>query len=738
MATSKSTEPRLLVQNLISTGLQLLQYGRLMLVLFALGIVIALAYYVYGRPIYFSRSLVRVTMLDLPVSSDSGGREEGRNGVFRSITQRLESGTLVLRTVQKMGFIKKGYAPEDVATLVIPTLRIDFLDSDTVQVNVWSYYPEVVRDFTKTLILEWEAMERENREDFREKALDAYVKEADEYRKKSGERLRARMKYETENELAELFIKQHQLANVPKDIVLTKSQLNQMEEIRQYFAGQKQELDTVAKLSLLTSFKLEQPVEIGSISRATDGSLSPAVTEGAKKLVDVVVQPSMVTPMTPWQKLDERQRELKSEIIRQGAIYRPGHEVMVKLERELIEVQDKLKGELATAQQKFDLDYARLKDKLKTVQEKMPEYNNVTTQFEESRQDYKLRESGDLEWDKGHAALTAAINKLTFGENKERVHLRFLGIELLRDKDPISPNKSKLAMIGLALGLGLACGAPLAIGFLNTTASRVQEIESATGLTGIGVVPNTSPEDLDAIFRSPAIDSTVPNHLLEAFRIIRSQILIRPNNQKKNQVIMVTSARPSEGKSTQAANLAWAFYSMGERTLLIDCDLRRGRVAKITSVKNAPGLTNLLVDKCTDDEAVARTQSDMLDVIPRGPVIAGTTEILCQEKFHGMIAEWRKHYDRIIIDSPPVLGLSETASLQQIADGVVLVVRSEMTRLVDVTATVDQLRRSGAHFFGFVLNAVDLSKLTNYYYYYYYSPDYYGDFMPSEQEPTAA
>ncbi|MDB6075402.1 MAG: Capsular exopolysaccharide family [Verrucomicrobiaceae bacterium] len=737
MATSKSTaEPRLIVQNIISTGLQFLQYGRLMLVLFALGIVIALAYYVYGRPVYFSRSMVRVTMLDLPVNSDSG-RDESRSSSYRTISQRLASGTLVLRTVQKMKFIGPSAAPEDVAIEVMPTLRIDFVDGDTVQINVWSYYPEVVRGFAKALIQEWEEMERETRNEFRDKALNTYIKEADEYRKKSGERLRARMKYETEHELAELFIKQHQLANVPKEIVLTKSQLNQMDEIRRYFTGQKDEMDTVAKLSLL-SYKLDQPTEVGSISRGTDGSLSPAVTEGAKKLVDVVVQPSMVTPMTPWQKLDERQRELKAEIMRQGAIYKPGHEVMVKLERELVEVQDKLKDELAIAQQKFDLDYTRLQDKLKTVQEKMPEYNDVTTQFEQSRQDYKLQESGDLEWDKGHAALTAAINKLTFGENKERISLRFLGIEMLRDKDPISPNKSKLLMIGLALGLGLACGAPLAIGFLNTTASRVQEIESVTGLTGIGVVPNTSPVDLDAIFRSPAIDSTVPNHLLEAFRIIRSQILIRPNNQKKNQVIMVTSARPSEGKSTQAANLAWAFYSMGERTLLVDCDLRRGRVAKITGVKNAPGLTNLLVDKCTDAEAVSRTQSDMLDVLPRGPVIAGTTEILCQEKFHGMIEEWRKQYDRIIIDSPPVLGLSETASLQQIADGVVLVVRSEVTRMVDVTATVDQLRRSGAHFFGFVLNAVDLSKLTNYYYYYYYSPDYYGDFIPSEQEPTAA
>ena len=737
MATSKSTEPRLLVQNIISTGLQLLQYGRLMLVLFALGMVVALAYYVYGRPIFFSRSMVRVTVLDLPVNSDSA-RDEARNSSFRSIGQRLEAGTLMLRTVQKMGFAGKGASPEEVTMDVIPTLRVDFIDSETVQVNVWSYFPEVVRDYTKNMIEEFETIERETREEFRQKALDSYLKEVDIYKDKIHEQLKGRLAYEEENSLAELFIRQNNLTKVPKEIVLTRDQLRQMDEIRRYFGSQKEELDTVAKLSLLTSFKLDQPVEIGSISRSNDGSLSPAVSEGPKKLVDVVVQPSMVTPLNPWQKLEEEQRELKAEIVRQGAIYRPGHEVMVKLNRELAEVQDKLKGELATAQQKFDLDYTRLQDKLKGLQEKMPEYNQVTTKFEEFRQDYKLRESGDIEWERGHATLSSAIHKLQFGENKERIHLRFLGVELLRDKDPISPNKSKLAMIGLALGLGLACGGPLAIGFLNTSASRVQEIEAATGLTGIGVVPNTATVELESIFRSAAIDSAVPNHLLEAFRIIRSQILIRPNNQKKNQVIMVTSARPSEGKSTQAANLAWAFYSMGERTLLLDCDLRRGRVAKITGVKGAPGMTNLLVDKCTEAEAIAKTQSDMLDVIPRGPVIAGTTEILCQEKFHKMIEKWRGEYDRIIIDSPPVLGLSETASLQQIADGVVLVIRSEVTRLVDVSATVDQLRRSGAHFFGFVLNAVDLSKLTNYYYYYYYSPDYYGDFMPTDQSPTAA
>ena len=733
MANPKSNEPRLIVQNIISTALQLLQYGRLMLVLFALGIVVALAFYVYGRPIFYSRSTMRITMLALPVNSDSGV-DEARNSSFRSLLERLSSGSLVLRTVQKLNRLGPGASPEDVGMQVIPTLRIDLVDNETVSVNVWSYYPDIVRDFAKTLAEEFDVVERETRDEFRQKALPAYVKELEEIKEQAHRVSVARMSYEQEHSLAELYIKQHSLEQVPKEIVLTQDQIHQMEDVKKTFANQKNELDTVAQLSLLTSVKLDQHVDVGTVARAPNGTISAAVSESAK----VVVQPSMVTPVIPWQNLEKRRRELKEEINQNAATYGPGHEVMVRLNKELQAVEDKLKAELATAQIKFDLDYAQLQDKLKVFKEKIPEYNEVTTKYELARQDYQMAENGNLEWDKAHASLAATINKIQYGENKQRVHLRFLGVELLRDRDPVSPNKSKLAMIAFALGLGLACGVPMLIRFLDTTASRVEEIESVTGLTGIGVVPNTDSKDLDAIFRSEAIDSAVPNHLLEAFRIIRSQILIRPNNQGKNQVIMVTSARPSEGKSTQAANLAWAFYSMGERTLLVDCDLRRGRIAKITGVKNVPGLTNVLVEKCTEAEAICATETEFLKVMPRGPVIAGTTEILCQEKFHEMVAQWRTQYDRIIIDSPPVLGLSETASLQEVADGVVLVIRSEVTRLVDVSSTVDQLRRSGAHFFGFVLNAVDLSKLTNYYYYYYYSPDYYDDFLPEEKEASSA
>jgi hypothetical protein len=98
---------------------------------------------------------------------------------------------------------------------------------------------------------------------------------------------------------------------------------------------------------------------------------------------------------------------------------------------------------------------------------------------------------------------------------------------------------------------------------------------------------------------------------------------------------------------------------------------------------------------------------------------------------------WRSRYDRIILDCPPVLGLSESFSLQRLADGIVLLVRSETTSMKDVRDAVGMLRKTGAHFFGFVLNGVDLSKVGNYYQYYYYSSPYYDQFSedPEESKP---
>jgi len=96
---------------------------------------------------------------------------------------------------------------------------------------------------------------------------------------------------------------------------------------------------------------------------------------------------------------------------------------------------------------------------------------------------------------------------------------------------------------------------------MNTTVSTLQQIEEAAGLKGIGVIPHTTKQMLEDVCRSPAVGAKTPNFLLENFRLVRSHILLTPGSSNKTQIVMVTSARPSEGKSSQAANLAWAFQS---------------------------------------------------------------------------------------------------------------------------------------------------------------------------------
>jgi capsular exopolysaccharide synthesis family protein len=174
---------------------------------------------------------------------------------------------------------------------------------------------------------------------------------------------------------------------------------------------------------------------------------------------------------------------------------------------------------------------------------------------------------------------------------------------------------------------------------------------------------------------------------------------------------------------------------MGEKVLVVDCDLRRGRQHALLRLDNSTGMSHMLTGRIKPGEAVQNTGPNGFDAIPRGPILPGASELLCRESFLKLVQYWRSRYDRVILDCPPVLGLSESASLQRLADGVVLVVRSEATAMKDVRDAINTLRKTGAHFFGFVLNGVDLSKIGNYYQYYYYSAPYYDQFEESPEEP---
>jgi len=651
--------------------------------------------------------------------------------MWRDLKIQLESDQLTKDVAVKLGVAKIGDDISDIRSK-IRIARILYRDYRTLVVEVYATDPELVRDYAGALVQVYQENQAKERKEQRERATAKYLTEVDQLREKINEGLSKRLDFEEKNKMAELTIKQERLMKLPSEIDRCQAQMKRMEEIKNSFDAVNTEgTDVVSKLSLLSAFDKEwsdeEKAKTGDVVKRAPSEKSPFLQGTiAPTQVDVrVVGPQVSEGPETWRKLERELRSLIEEIRQQSQKYLPGHEVMVKLETRLSEVNHGLASELEVAMQRFDLEYQRVKNRLPELKAQEPEYYETVKQYEEFRTKYAMLAKGEEDWGAAHADLSKRLAAMQFGDNKSQVELDFNGFEILSDREPVSPTTRKALMLSIALALGLGLGVPVGLQFINSTVSRIPQLENRFGMRGLGMVPKASSKMLEDIFRAPAMGSKIPNFLLECFRVIRSNIILHPGSEGKSQVVVITSSRPSEGKSTLAANLSWAFFSMGERTLLIDTDLRRGRAHQILGLENSKGLSTYFKGEATEKEIIQVTGNPNLDVITRGEFMPGASEYLCRQVFADLILNLRGRYDRIVLDSPPVLGLSETIGIQRVADGVVVLVRAEQTKLVDVDNCVDQLKRGGAQLLGFVLNRLDLAKPSNHYYYYYSSPYYY-------------
>ena len=214
--------------------------------------------------------------------------------------------------------------------------------------------------------------------------------------------------------------------------------------------------------------------------------------------------------------------------------------------------------------------------------------------------------------------------------------------------------------------------------------------------------------------------------LSETFRIIRCSIPLHVSPQNPCQVIMVSSARPNEGKTTTSSLLARSFAETDQRTLLIDADLRRGRIHRQFVQEQNEGMAGYLSGEVTDlDKLVMKTPVPNLDLLSRGKKSFTRFEVLSSPLFRNLMAELRRRYDRIIIDNPPLLGLADALMVSGSVDGMVMVVRADRTTQRDIRTAIEIVQATQTPIYGFVLNGVDLSRLENYYYYTSYYPKYY-------------
>jgi capsular exopolysaccharide synthesis family protein len=293
---------------------------------------------------------------------------------------------------------------------------------------------------------------------------------------------------------------------------------------------------------------------------------------------------------------------------------------------------------------------------------------------------------------------------------------------------PSSPRKSVNLSMGLLCGLGFGLLLSFTIEALDTNIKSIYDIEERLGLPMLGVVPQ-----VDTKLLSPETfvrDATSPlpgawSRLAEAYRSLRTTILLARAGTPP-QVILVSSAKPSEGKTSITTLEAIVFALNGAKVLLIDSDLRRPSVHLRFRIANKVGLTSVLTGKSTLQEAIVPVEAvPSLHLLPAGPIAPMPAELLGSLQMQRLIEGLRANYDFILIDTPPVLTVTDAAVLVSISDGVVLVLRYAQSSRNVVARASEILLRSGAHLLGVVLNAVDLQSSDYAEYYGRAYNDYY-------------
>lgn len=309
---------------------------------------------------------------------------------------------------------------------------------------------------------------------------------------------------------------------------------------------------------------------------------------------------------------------------------------------------------------------------------------------------------------------------------------------------PFSPNKSLNllagAVGGLLLGLGLALGREQ----LDSTLRRPEMMEQVFRFPFLGILPAikaagrrsrpsakhplTAP---NAGARSELSAHCEPTgSMAEAARTVRTNLMLGRGVSSETKVLLATSAAPGDGKTTVACSLAISLAQTGERVALVDCDLRRPRLHRIFDRPNHGGVTSVLAGTMTLSEVAHPTVVPNLTFISSGIPPVNPAELLHSEAFAIFLNELRKHFDRIVLDSPPLIPVADAAILATQADAAIVVARAFETKKHTARRAARVLLDVNANVIGTVLNAVDFSR-GEYRYYQYYD---YGQRKPTHSE----
>jgi len=431
--------------------------------------------------------------------------------------------------------------------------------------------------------------------------------------------------------------------------------------------------------------------------------------------------------------------------------YGPNFPKVVRLQAQLKDVDQLIDKETTATLRHIETDYREARQREGLMLEALNEQKTEANQLAERMVEYNIIKR-EAEANKAlYDSLDTKLKEVAISSALQSSNIRVVDPAMI----PAYPSRpAKARNIALAFLVGLVGGIGLALlrEYLDNTVKTPDDIETLARLPSLAVVPQFGASNGNGGGRRllKGISSNghekrielVAQHLpksqmSEAFRALRTSLLLSQPGRPP-QVILVTSALPREGKTTAAANLAVTLAQLGDRTVLVDADLRKpgvGRLLNLSGGKYAGFSSYLAGVSSLDLVTVPHPAIPNLAAIPTGPLPPNPADLLSSSKLTEAIAELRTKFKFVVIDSPPVMAATDAVILSVQTDGVLLVVRSGETPKEAFTRTRDLLNSVKCHILGVVLNAVD-SSAPDYYYSYRYYPYSYG-YGPQEAAELA-
>jgi polysaccharide biosynthesis transport protein len=441
------------------------------------------------------------------------------------------------------------------------------------------------------------------------------------------------------------------------------------------------------------------------------------------------------------QELMRRRAERYSAFVDGLNQYGPNFPKVQRLQAQLKDLEGLINNEKRNILETLGNDYNAARQREGLLSDALNEQKSEVNQMAQSMVEYNILKR-DAEGNKTmYDGLLTKLKEATLAAGLKSSNIRWVDPAMI-PWTPTRPAKTRNIALSFLVGMVGGIGLALLREYLDNTVKTPDDVETLARLPSLAVVPAFTDENGGSRRNKLLGGASVNGHekrielvaqhlpksqMSEAFRALRTSLLLSQADRPP-QVILVTSALPREGKTTAAANLAVTLAQLGDRTLLIDGDLRKPGVGRLLNLADGkyPGLSSYLAGVSSLDlVTVPHPAIPNLVAIPTGPLPPNPADLLSSHRLADAIRQLRSEYKFIVIDSPPIMAATDAVIVSVQADGVLLVVRSGETPKEAFTRARDLLTSVKSRLLGVVLNAVD-SSAPDYYYSYRYYPYSYG------------